>query len=62
MTIAGLVVYLVLVYFYIGYVCRMVSDDKNHIFAWVLLWPIIVVVKCIAELIDIVKHITKGDK
>lgn len=59
-----MILFCIIVYLLIGYsLCMIPSiDDEDRIFAWTILWPIIVITKAVAELIDIFKDMIKENK
>ena len=40
-------------YLYLGLIIAAANNDKNEFFAWLLFWPLIILIKAIRELNNI---------
>ena len=47
------IIILTCLYLYLGLIMAAMNDDKNESFAWLLFWPLIILIKAIRELNNI---------
>lgn len=47
------IIILTCLYLYLGLIIAAANDDKNEFFAWLLFWPLIILIKAIRELNNI---------
>ena len=44
---------IILTYIYLGFIIAASNNDKNEFFAWLLFWPLLILIKAIRELNNI---------